>query len=115
MIGDVNLFCNGESWSNNAELSLMIAETSYRRKGLGTEAAKTMMMYAINELNVKTFMVKISVENTPSICMFEDKLCFEQVGQSNIFNEITLQYCVASNYDKQFKNLEYEKIHYVLR
>ena len=112
MIGDVNLFRNGDTWIENAEISIMIAEKGYRQKGYGTEAAKLMMFYAINKLQVKTFEAKIGFDNQPSINMFSNKLHFTEVSKSDVFEEITVQYTVTSNWKNQFSNVVCNEVVY---
>ncbi|KAL6475555.1 hypothetical protein SRHO_G00156430 [Serrasalmus rhombeus] len=89
MVGDVNIFLTDPSDPSLAELELMIAESSYRGKGLGKEVARMMICYGINKLGVKKFEVKIGLENKVSIAMFK-KIHFHVLSSSEVFQEITL-------------------------
>ena len=97
MVGDVNLFCSGDLWSCGAEISLMVAEKDYRRKGYGSEAVKLIMAYGIKNLHIQTFTAKIGLDNIPSIKLFLNKLNFIQTDKSEVFNEVTLEYQVINN------------------
>ncbi|XP_036428281.1 N-acetyltransferase 9 [Colossoma macropomum] len=89
MVGDVNIFLTDPSDPSLAELELMIAESSYRGKGLGKEVARMMICYGINKLGVKKFEVKIGLENKVSIAMFK-KIHFHVLSSSEVFKEVTL-------------------------
>jgi RimJ/RimL family protein N-acetyltransferase len=71
MIGDVNLFLNDYDDPFNAEIEIMIAEASFRRKGCAREALKLMMHYAVTQLKMKRFFAKIGEANTSSIELFK--------------------------------------------
>ncbi|XP_041364872.1 N-acetyltransferase 9-like protein isoform X2 [Gigantopelta aegis] len=90
MIGDVNLFLNDVSNRKNAEIEIMIAEETYRGKGLGKEALLSMMRYGVEVLHLDRITAKIGYDNKPSICMFM-KLGFTEVSRSDIFQEVTLE------------------------
>ncbi|KAI8097093.1 uncharacterized protein BX664DRAFT_325559 [Halteromyces radiatus] len=95
MIGDVNIFlndCDGDM--SFGEIEIMVAEEAYRRHGYGLEGLKMMMAYASKDLHIKTFHAKISMKNTPSIHLFEEKLAFYPISQSEIFQEITLEWSI---------------------
>ena len=98
MVGDVNLFLSfmddddGVESSHSyqrqqGELNLMIAETSARRKGIGTESCQLAMLYGIQVLGVQRFFVKIGETNLPSITMFERALNFTQCNYVECFRE----------------------------
>ncbi|EFA84870.1 N-acetyltransferase 9 [Heterostelium album PN500] len=91
MAGDVNLFWNEYEEEGSAEVEVMIAEPSCRRRGFGSEAIEIMMHYAVTNLSDITtrFIVKIGESNTTSIQLFK-KLGFQQVGQVNVFKEINM-------------------------
>ncbi|KAG0257102.1 N-acetyltransferase 9 [Actinomortierella ambigua] len=91
MVGDVNLFYNDHDDPQSAEIEIMIAEPSYRRKGVGLEALKMMMTYAFESLKTKRITSKISTENASSIALFTNKLGFVQISFSEIFGEVTLE------------------------
>ena len=112
MVGDINLFCAGSTWSECAEISIMIAEPSYRRRGFGTEAAKLMMSYAVTNLQVQCFVAKISVKNEASIKMFVDRLHYSHDGDCNVFNEVTLKYDITLNWKKHFSIPNYSLCKY---
>ncbi|KAG0312749.1 N-acetyltransferase 9 [Linnemannia gamsii] len=91
MVGDVNLFFNDHDDPHSAEIEIMIAEPSYRRKGLGLEALRMMMTYAYQSLGTKRITAKISTENKGSIQLFLTQLGFVQISYSQIFEEVTLE------------------------
>ncbi|KAI8598886.1 GNAT domain-containing protein [Dissophora ornata] len=97
MVGDVNLFFNDHDDPHSAEIEIMIAEPSYRRKGLGLEALRMMMTYAYQALGTKRITSKISTENKGSIQLFLMQLGFVQIGYSEIFGEVTLEKILPSN------------------
>jgi RimJ/RimL family protein N-acetyltransferase len=72
MVGDVNLFLSqDDNDTSQAEIDVMIAEESYRGKGMGTEAVMLMMIYGMNFLHIHKFFAKIKEENTASIELFK--------------------------------------------
>ena len=91
MVGDVNLFFTDSDDRSSAELEVMIAESAEQRKGLGLAASASMMLYAVEQLGVRQFTVKIGRTNEKSLRMFKEKLNFEQVSLSEVFDEVTLQ------------------------
>ncbi|XP_070251583.1 alpha/beta-tubulin-N-acetyltransferase 9 isoform X2 [Myotis yumanensis] len=72
------------SWREDAD------KPSCRGKGFGTEAALMMMSYGVTKLGLTKFEAKIGQGNEPSIRMFQ-KLHFEQVAMSSVFQEVTLR------------------------
>lgn len=103
MIGDVNLYCmppetrdGGEEEQQppplkSAEIEVMIAEESMRGQGLAGEAVRMMMYYAASHLSIQRFIAKISERNQQSRKLFENKLGYELVSRSAVFQEVTLQ------------------------
>ncbi|XP_022379037.1 N-acetyltransferase 9 isoform X2 [Enhydra lutris kenyoni] len=89
MAGDVNLFLTDLGDPSLGEIEVMIAEPSCRRRGFGTEAVIMMMSY-VTKLGLTKFEAKIGQGNEPSIRMFQ-KLHFEQVAVSSVFQEVTLR------------------------
>ncbi|XP_006145906.1 N-acetyltransferase 9 isoform X1 [Tupaia chinensis] len=94
MAGDVNLFLTDLQDPTLGEIEVMIAEPSCRGRGFGTEAVLMMMSYGVTKLGLTKFEAKIGQENEPSIRMFQ-KLHFEQVAVSSIFQEVTLRLTVS--------------------
>ncbi|CAI8597928.1 unnamed protein product [Vicia faba] len=90
MVGDVNIFMNDINNPQIAEIEIMIAEQSSRRKGLGKESVLMMMAFAIHNLGINIFQVKIGESNLQSINLFR-KLGFLEASHSNIFKEVTLE------------------------
>ena len=88
MIGDVNLFFNTDKLE--AELEIMIADSTQRRRGLGLLASKAMMHFAHKMLGTKIFVVKIGIANEGSIRLFKG-LGFKQESFSEIFQEVTMK------------------------
>ncbi|XP_074519871.1 alpha/beta-tubulin-N-acetyltransferase 9 isoform X1 [Halichoeres trimaculatus] len=89
MVGDVNIFLTDPTDLSLAELEVMIAEPTYRGKGIGKEVTSMMMCYGVTKLGVKKFEVKIGLDNKISISMFK-KLHFQEVSVCNVFKEVTL-------------------------
>ncbi|CAJ0585530.1 unnamed protein product, partial [Mesorhabditis spiculigera] len=88
MIGDINLFIDEENRCR-AELSVMIAEPTARRKGYASEAVRLMIAFGARRLNLTEVFVKIGDENKDSIAMFK-RLGFEVVQHSDVFQETEL-------------------------
>lgn len=108
MVGDVNLFLsdiepdedeegsstphrsNKEKPLLQAEIDIMIAEKSYRRRGVGKAATCSMLLYGANKLNVHRFFCKINENNTASIKLFEG-LGFSQCAYAACFKQVELE------------------------
>ena len=118
MIGDINLFLseeevdddsNNEELSYNniqhqedqtkqsnelltqAELDIMIAETSHRHKNLGVELVLTMMHYGALHLGIKRYFVKIDEKNQSSLRLFKEKLGYVEHAYVACFNQFELE------------------------
>ncbi|XP_064126866.1 alpha/beta-tubulin-N-acetyltransferase 9 isoform X2 [Loxodonta africana] len=89
MAGDVNLFLTDPGDPTVGEIEVMIAEPSCRGRGFGTEAVLMMMSYGLTK-----FEAKIGQGNEPSFRLFQ-KLHFEQVAVSSVFQEATLRLAVS--------------------
>ncbi|KAM9296094.1 alpha/beta-tubulin-N-acetyltransferase 9 [Gastrophryne carolinensis] len=100
MVGDVNLFIVDPENPALAEIEIMIAEPAFRGKGLGEESVRLMLFYGISELAISTFQAKIGQENMKSVRLF-NKLHFEEVSFSEVFQELTLQWKVTDGERKQ--------------
>lgn len=94
IVGDVNLFLNSQT-KNIAEIEIMIAMSTARRKGFALEAVRLMMAYGLSFLKIDTFEAKIGVGNQPSINLFKNKLGFNEVSYSDAFKEVTLHFSVG--------------------
>uniref|UniRef100_A0A1A8PRB0 Alpha/beta-tubulin-N-acetyltransferase 9 n=4 Tax=Nothobranchius TaxID=28779 RepID=A0A1A8PRB0_9TELE len=103
MLGDVNIFLTDPTDLSLAELEVMIAEPSYRGKGIGKEVTLMMMHYGITKLGVKRFEAKIGLDNQVSIAMFK-KLHFQQVSVCNVFKEVTLELTVDESIQKKLQD-----------
>ncbi|KAK7316527.1 hypothetical protein RJT34_00060 [Clitoria ternatea] len=90
MVGDVNIFMNDLDNPHMAEIEIMIAEPKSRRKGLAKESVLMMMAFAVENLGINIFRVKIGESNGASLDLFK-KLGFVQTSYSNIFKEVTLE------------------------
>ena len=54
-----------------ADYGMIIGETEYWGKGLGTEITKLVVDYAFNELNLKKIRLGVITENLPAIRVYE--------------------------------------------
>ena len=71
-------------------LQVMIAEEASKRQGLGQEALRLLMSYAIVHLKVSRFRAKIGYANIPSQNLFQ-KLGFHEVKRVEVFQEVHLE------------------------
>ncbi|KAI9202783.1 N-acetyltransferase 9 [Polychytrium aggregatum] len=90
MVGDVNLYFNDFYDPHVAEIEIMVAEEEARGQGLGLEALRMMMRYAVERLSVKSFVSKISLKNESSQRLFRERLSFVEESVSQAFQEVTL-------------------------
>ena len=104
MIGDTNLFFNCQDDKTTAEAEIMIAEKSFRKMGRGKEAMLIMFYYAVQNLSVKRFTVKIGYENKPSINMFKN-MKFSIESESDVFQEVTLYVDVSNDWITWLKEM----------
>jgi ribosomal protein S18 acetylase RimI-like enzyme len=74
----------------SAEIMVMMAEPSCRRKGLAVEAVCSMMRYGMEKLGITTFIAKISEDNAASINLFTSKLGFVEAKRIKAFEEVHL-------------------------
>ncbi|KAJ2499528.1 hypothetical protein GGH96_003449 [Coemansia sp. RSA 1972] len=91
MIGDVNFYLNNTDNPHEAELGVMIAEEQYAGKGAATEVLHLMMQYAVNDIGVNEFVVRIKDTNDASIHIFMNKLGFKETERAYAFQEVTLR------------------------
>ncbi|KAG8446332.1 hypothetical protein GDO86_013968 [Hymenochirus boettgeri] len=94
MVGDVNLFLTDPDNPSLAEIEVMIADPSYRGRGLGGESVRLMLYYGVTSLRISIFEAKIGQENVASVRLFH-KLHFQEVSSSEVFKEVTLQWEVT--------------------
>ncbi|VDK81187.1 unnamed protein product [Litomosoides sigmodontis] len=85
MVGDINIFIN----SGVGELTIMIADSQWRRKGLAEEAVLMIMRFAFQVIGLRVFEVKIAMDNVSSMKLFQ-KIGFVMTSQCNKFREYTL-------------------------
>jgi RimJ/RimL family protein N-acetyltransferase len=105
MVGDVNLFLSDiepdedehDNTGNDdekpliqAEIDIMIAEMTYKRRGLGKSATCAMLLYGANELKVYRFFCKINEDNIASVKLFEG-LGFVQCNYAACFKQVELE------------------------
>ncbi|XP_056153348.1 N-acetyltransferase 9 [Lampris incognitus] len=100
MVGDVNIFLTDPSDPSLAEMEIMIAEPSYRGKGLGKEVMGMMMCYGLTKLGIEKFEAKIGLDNQVSIAMFK-KLNFQELSLCKVFKEVTLGMTVDDSIQKR--------------
>ena len=74
-----------------AELDIMVAEKSARSQGVGSEACCLMMLYGATHLSIRRFFCKINESNEASLCLFRDKLGFQQCDYAACFRQIELE------------------------
>ncbi|EIN03469.1 acyl-CoA N-acyltransferase [Punctularia strigosozonata HHB-11173 SS5] len=100
MIGDVNLFLNGDPADDDeyeAEVEIMIAERAYRRSGRAREALQLMFAYATSRSSpaplpvpARALTVRIGETNEASVRLFE-KMGFAVVKRVSVFEEVEMR------------------------
>uniref|UniRef100_A0A2K5JZM6 Alpha/beta-tubulin-N-acetyltransferase 9 n=1 Tax=Colobus angolensis palliatus TaxID=336983 RepID=A0A2K5JZM6_COLAP len=96
MVGDVNLFLTDLEDPTLGEIEVMIAAWD-RRVGVGASLlAPLSSLRGVATLGLTKFEAKIGQGNEPSIRMFQ-KLHFEQVAVSSVFQEVTLRLTVSES------------------
>lgn len=103
MVGDVNIFLTDPSDPSLAELEIMIAEPSYRGKGIGKEVIRMMMCYGVTKLRVRKFEAKIGLDNQASVAMFK-KLHFQEISVCKVFKEVTLELLVDQSVETRLQD-----------
>ncbi|KAH8849387.1 N-acetyltransferase 9 [Schistosoma japonicum] len=113
MIGDVNLFITYSHSINDieGELSVMIAESSYRGQGLAAEALASILEYSGRYLPMKltSLVAKVSMNNEKSIRFFRNRLKFIERSRNTVFNEIEfvpdIQQLPIEEHSSKYSNL----------
>uniref|UniRef100_A0A2R8M5I5 Alpha/beta-tubulin-N-acetyltransferase 9 n=1 Tax=Callithrix jacchus TaxID=9483 RepID=A0A2R8M5I5_CALJA len=96
MVGDVNLFLTDLEDPTLGEIEVMIAAWD-RGVGVGTSLlAPLSSPLGVTRLDLTKFEAKIGQGNEPSIRMFQ-KLHFEQVAVSSVFQEVTLRLTISES------------------
>ena len=88
-VGDVNLFLNDADDSTAAEIEVMVAVASARRRGVAAEALQTLQTWAAGALGLRTFRAKVGHANAPSLALFR-RLGYALVSSSAVFVEARL-------------------------
>lgn len=85
-VGDVNLFLNDHDDAAAAEIEVMVAERSARRRGVAAEALSLLQAWAAGALGLRRFRAKIGHANAPSLALFR-VLGYALVSSSAVFEE----------------------------
>jgi RimJ/RimL family protein N-acetyltransferase len=95
-VGDVNCFLNDMDGDKTiAEIEIMIAEPSAKRKGLATEALQVMIHYCREYLHIRRFYAKIGQENIASLRLFKERMGFQKCNYVQAFQEYELELHVS--------------------
>ncbi|XP_016949008.1 alpha/beta-tubulin-N-acetyltransferase 9 [Drosophila biarmipes] len=99
MVGDTNIFLHRDPDSDLlvAEAEIMIAEPGARGKGLGREAMLLMLQYAQSQLKLDKFEVKIDMDNSTSLHLFES-FRFVETARVEVFHEVTLERSITPDW-----------------
>jgi len=112
MIGDVNLYFNededeeGNSTIKFCEISIMIAEKDYKRKGYATDVIQMVTNFSRKHFNLFYIVAKIGMDNEPSINLFKERLNFYVHSKSDVFQELTMRLDFKENNLNTKQNLE---------
>ena len=85
MIGDVNLFIQ----DSVGEINIMVAEKTFRRKGIASEVLAFIINFSKTQLRLGQLIAKINSNNTSSIKLFE-KFQFLESARVEDFDEVHL-------------------------
>jgi RimJ/RimL family protein N-acetyltransferase len=83
-----------EETHRQAEVDIMIAEESFRGKGLGEEATILMMIYGVTCIypgTIRRLFVKIHKDNVASRHLFQTKLGFVETEYISVFQQYELE------------------------
>ncbi len=86
-VGDVNLFLNDPDDATTAEIEVMVAVQSARRRGCAYEALTLLQTWAAGALGLRCFRAKVGQANTASLALFK-RLGYELVSSSAVFSEV---------------------------
>jgi RimJ/RimL family protein N-acetyltransferase len=101
MCGDVNLFLlenarvaedyfsGVPAGGGAAEVMVMMAEPSFRRRGYAGEAVAALLRYGAEALGLRRFVAKVGTSNAPSLALFA-KLGFREAKRVAAFEEAHL-------------------------
>eukprot|EP00475_Leptophrys_vorax_P028904 TRINITY_DN420_c0_g1_i2.p1 TRINITY_DN420_c0_g1~~TRINITY_DN420_c0_g1_i2.p1 ORF type:complete len:237 (+),score=64.98 TRINITY_DN420_c0_g1_i2:178-888(+) len=95
-IGDVSIFQH--EWlvdDQAAEVDVMIADPSFRGKGVARVAVLAAMKYFQVVKDVQVFIAKINHSNYPSTRLFKDKLGFQLIADDLTFSQAEYRKTVA--------------------
>ncbi|KAH9600501.1 GNAT domain [Trypanosoma melophagium] len=98
---DASAHCSNENDERCFEISVMIAEPLFRRRGLGAEAVRLLLSYALDKLGATTFVAKILNTNNSSIQFFTNKLGFTKLKEVPVFNEVHYYKRFSNNAEKE--------------
>jgi hypothetical protein len=82
----VNLFLNDADDAAAAEIEVMVAVQSARRRGVAREALELLQAWAAGALHLRRFVAKVGHANAPSAALFR-KLGYTLVSSSAVFEE----------------------------
>lgn len=77
-----------------AEIEVMVAEPSARRRGVATTAVRAAMAYAAAVVGVRVFVAKVFADNAPSLALFR-RLGFGHERPVAAFGEVHLRLTVG--------------------
>lgn len=88
------------------EVEVMIAEATYRHRGLATEALRMLLWYAVRVLGASHFIAKILESNAASLQLFQKSqnsggLGFKILKRVPVFHEIHLGLTVGTTWREQ--------------
>ena len=89
-VGDVNLFLNDPDDSRAAEIEVMVAVQTARRRGVAAESLALLQAWAAGALGLRTFRAKVGHANAPSLALFR-RLGYALVSSSAVFQEVRAQ------------------------
>ena len=113
-MGDVNLFLHDRNDPGNAEIEVMVAEASMRRRGLAKEALIMLMQYGIQFLAITRFFAKIGADNSASLNLFQQQLQYEPVNYVEAFRENELAFKVPPESTEHLATLsQHRRVPYV--
>ncbi|KAG5504941.1 hypothetical protein JKF63_04387 [Porcisia hertigi] len=74
--------------SRTFEVEVMVADASFRRRGLAETAVRMIMQYAVAVCGATRFVAKILDTNVSSIALFTERLRFSPFKEVKVFHEV---------------------------